>query len=78
MATEKLTLSVDPGAIANGKRYAASTGRSLSSIVGDYLASLGTHGDAPLSAPVERLMGIARNGRTDESDYRRHLEEKYL
>ncbi|NMM94021.1 DUF6364 family protein [Bifidobacterium oedipodis] len=76
---QKLTLSVDKDSIANGKRYAKETGRSLSAIVEDYLAALpatgGTDDERPLPSNVRRLIGIAAG--TDENDYRRHLEAKY-
>lgn len=84
MPTEKLTLSVERDAIANGKRYAAANGRSLSAIVGDYLASLDASAGADaLPADVRALLGIGTgdqrgNNAGDKDDYRRHLEEKYL
>lgn len=82
MPTEKLTLSIETTAIANGKRYAAETGRSLSSIVSDYLESL-THGNGehhPLSTEVTLLLGIGAGttAPADSTAYLRHLEEKYL
>ncbi|KAA8819598.1 DUF6364 family protein [Bifidobacterium vespertilionis] len=83
MPTDKLTLSVDSQAVAKGKRYAAASGRSLSSLVGDYLNSLdevrSLGGLPPL---IQELIGMgvgAGDAHADEKDdYRRHLEEKYL
>lgn len=75
---QKLTLSVDKDSIANGKRYAKETGRSLSAIVEDYLAALpatGADNEQQLPSNVRRLIGIAAGA--DENDYRRHLEAKY-
>lgn len=76
MAT-KLTLSMDENAIQRGKQYAHDTGRSLSSIVEDYLTQLGDmQSSSKLSAGVAALMGIGQ-GEADENDYRRHLEGKH-
>ena len=78
MTTTKLTLSIQRSAVDNGKRYARQSGRSLSSLVNDYLTSLRSTTDTAegatsrLSPTVTRLMGIGR-GPTDEKDYRRHL-----
>ncbi|KAB8294583.1 DUF6364 family protein [Bifidobacterium avesanii] len=72
----KLTLSIDERVIANGKQYAKKQGRTLSSIVEDYLSALGG-GEAITPSPsVRALMGIGR-GPADENAYRRHLVEKY-
>lgn len=70
MAVEKPKLSVNPEATAKDKGCAATDGESPASRGGD--------GNAPRPTPVARLTGIARKGRADESDYLRHLEEKYL
>ena len=65
------------GPIARGKRYAESNGTSLSSLVDSFLSSLERTAEPTGHIPaVEALMGIAR-GPYDESDYRRHLEDKY-
>ena len=76
--SQKLTLSVDRDSIEKGKRYAKETGRSLSSIVEDYLTALpavNASDKRDLPSNVRRLIGIAAGA--DEGDYRRHLEAKY-
>lgn len=75
-AMTKLTLSIDEHTIERGKLYARRQGRTLSSIVEDYLESL-TREDstAQLSPSIRALMGIGQ-GPADENDYRRHLTEK--
>ena len=76
-AMTKLTLSVRRSSAENGKRYAKQRGRSLSSLVNDYLKELnGSGNEQTLSANVERLVGIGR-GQADERAYRDHLEDKY-
>ncbi|MBT1160906.1 DUF6364 family protein [Bifidobacterium sp. SO1] len=72
----KLTLSIDEQVIENGKKYARKQGRTLSSIVEDYLQTLGSEtSGANLSSPVRALMGIG-SGPADENDYKRHLLER--
>lgn len=73
----KLTLSVHRSSVENGKRYAKAHGRSLSSLVNDYLMALnGSDDRETLSRNVARLVGIGQ-GPADERTYRRHLKAKY-
>lgn len=72
----KLTLSINERAIESGKEYASAQGRTLSSIVEDYLGSLVSQRSDSLATQVQALMGIGR-GPADESDYRRHLLDKH-
>lgn len=77
----KLTLRLEEDLIQVAKDYAARTGKSLSQIVADYFALLTTKPAAPEegTTPVVRsLRGALRGAAVDETDYRRHLEEKYL
>lgn len=76
----KLTLRLEEDLIQVAKDYAAKTGKSLSQIVADYFALLTARpahdeGTTPL---VRSLKGALRGAAVDETDYRRHLEEKYL
>ncbi|HEX9731329.1 MAG TPA: DUF6364 family protein [Thermoanaerobaculia bacterium] len=77
----KLTLRLEEDLIEVAKDYAAKTGKSLSQIVADYFALLTARpaahdeGTTPL---VRSLKGALRAAAVDESDYRRHLEERYL
>ena len=73
----KLTLSVRRSSAEHGKQYAQQRGRSLSSMVNEYLRQLqGADGEGTLSANVQRLVGIGR-GEANERAYRDHLMDKY-
>ena len=83
----KLTLRLDDEVIRHAKAYAKARGKSISQIVADYLRMLPvTHtqqGEPParLTPIVSSLRGVLRRpgaAEVDESDYRRHLEDKYL
>ena len=77
----KLTLRLEEALINQAKAYAKHRGKSVSQIVADYFALLGTD-----TQPVEQevgpitqsLRGALRGTGVDEQDYRKHLEEKYL
>ncbi len=75
----KLTLSIDAEAVAMGKRAAAHMGKSLSSIVEDFLILLDVT-QRPASAyavspDLQSLIGIG-TGPFDEKDYKAHLMAK--
>lgn len=78
---EKLTLRLDQNLIAGAKSYAKEHGRSVSQLVADYFSQLTVAGAA--SAPPKRgsvtakLRGALKGAEIDQTDYRRHLEEKY-
>jgi len=81
----KLTLTVDKSVIEEAKKYAKSTGRSLSGIVEEYLKSL-THqseekDEFEISPLVKSLWGSVKP-LPDSKDYKEILEEelakKYL
>ena len=79
---EKLTLKMDSDVIELGKRYARENGKSLSSIVEDYLRILleqGQHRESRgISADLASFVGIADIG-TDEdakAEHVAHLEAK--
>jgi Family of unknown function (DUF6364) len=77
----KLTLRLDAELIQLAKSYSRQTGKSLSQIVADYFARLTTRPaeDSVATTPLVRaLRGSLRGAEVDESDYRHHLEEKYL
>lgn len=76
MTRKKLTLSVDEAAIRRARRFSERHGTSISSLVSDFLASLG---DEPADAEtriVSRLRGILPPD-ADQEAYRKHLLEKY-
>ena len=81
----KLTLRMDEKIIKRAKAQAKRSGRSLSQMVADYFRAVTRkrhpqqeHEEDPLHPVVKRLSGILKNSRLDESDYYKHLEEKYL
>lgn len=75
MNRKKLTLSVDERVIRRAKRFSKRHGKSVSQLVSEFLASLGS-GSAPETPIVTRLRGILpRTASRDE--HRRHLEKKH-
>lgn len=74
----KLTLRLDDMLVAEAKAHAARHGKSVSQMFGEFVVSLGASrrkGDLP---PVTGLLlGILKGQRVSESDYRKHLREKY-
>ena len=76
---QKLTLSIEQSAIKRGKQYAQKQGRSLSSMVEDFLLLLGSEGASdeavPISSKLSSLVGIGA-GPISEVDYRAHRIEK--
>jgi hypothetical protein len=74
----KLTLRLDDKLIASAKRHSAESGRSISQLVADFFALIDTPGgDAEITPRVRALRGVLASSGLDESDYRRHLDEKY-
>ncbi len=75
----KLTLRLDANLIRRAKRYAKRSGKSVSTVVADFFAALDTPADEPGSLPpkVRSLFGALGTTPLDESDYARHLEQKY-
>jgi hypothetical protein len=75
----KLTLRLDTTLIQTAKREASRRGKSVSQMVGEFFAALtsrrSTNRDLP---PVTAsLVGILKDRRLSESDYRKHLREKH-
>lgn len=73
---QKLTLSIEDSAIKRGKSYAAKQGKSLSSIVEQFLFLLEcdtpeTEILLPVSEKLSSLVGIS-GSKVTEADYRRH------
>jgi len=76
----KLTLRLDDGLIRSAKRYSHESGRSVSQLVADYFALIDAGAELPesqMSPRVRSLVGSLKGATVTESDYRRHLEEKY-
>lgn len=76
----KLTLRLDDALIRDAKRYARTSGKSVSQLVADYFALIRTHesADMPdLTPRVRALLGSLAGVDVSEADYRRHLEHKH-
>ena len=77
----KLTLRLEDALIRQAKRYAHRSGKSVSEIVGDLFALLGSGREGSkvesLTPAVRSLRGVLRKSGLDERDYRRHLEGKH-
>ena len=76
----KLTLRLDAGLIRSAKRYSHESGRSVSHLVADYFALIDAGAELPesqMSPRVRSLVGALKGATVTETDYRRHLEEKY-
>ncbi|MCZ7663789.1 MAG: DUF6364 family protein [Thermoleophilia bacterium] len=74
----KLTLRLDDKLIASAKRHSAESGKSVSQMVADFFALIDAQDrDVDITPRVRSLRGVLAGSGVDESDYRRHLEEKY-
>jgi hypothetical protein len=74
----KLTLRLDEHLIESAKRHSKESGRSISQLVADFFALIQVQGGRIEVTPrVRSLRGVLAGHGLDESDYRRHLEEKY-
>ena len=75
----KLTLRLDERLIASAKRHSAESGRSISQMVSDFFAFIEMEsGEVEVTPRVRSLRGVLAGSGLDVSDYKRHLEEKYL
>ncbi|WP_299734796.1 DUF6364 family protein [uncultured Endozoicomonas sp.] len=79
---QKLTLRMEQDQVERAKTYAARHGKSLSQLVADYFDSLTTTETSEEALPplTQKLKGALRsaNASMDDSDYKKHLEDKYL
>ncbi|MBU2600835.1 MAG: antitoxin [Actinobacteria bacterium] len=74
----KLTLRLDDRLIASAKRHSAESGKSVSQLVADFFALIDAQDrDVDITPRVRSLRGVLAGSGLDESDYHRHLEEKY-
>lgn len=80
--TTKLTLTLDNMVINSAKKYANSTGRSLSSVVENYLKTLASplNTEKEFSPKIKKMMGVIKI--SDDYDYKKDLSnslaKKYL
>ena len=79
---QKLTLRMEPAQVEKAKAYAAHHGKSLSQLVADYFDSLTTAeaNEETLPPLTQKLKGALRSANASmiDSDYKKHLEDKYL
>jgi len=77
----KLTLRLEDDLIYKAKEVARQRGKSLSKLVADYFAYI-TSKELPdkkeLPPIVKSLYGSLADNKVDESEYKDHLEKKYL
>ncbi|TDB39457.1 MAG: antitoxin [Actinobacteria bacterium] len=74
----KLTLRLDDKLIASAKRHSSESGKSVSQLVSDFFALIDAKdADVEITPRVRSLRGVLAGSDLDESDYRRHLEEKH-
>lgn len=76
----KLTLRMDAELVRTAKTEANRRGKSVSQIVGEFFDSLasGRREEPELPPITASLVGILKGRGVSESDYRKHLREKYL
>lgn len=78
----KLTLRLEKSLIEQAKQHSKRSGKSLSQLVADYFLLLQKKSTSSVkikTAPVtQSLRGVLQGQKIDETDYRQHLEDKYL
>jgi hypothetical protein len=77
----KLTLRLEDKLIDHAKSYAAQAGKSVSQIVAEYFQLLTTQQkktNLPQRPVTDSLRGLLRQSKLDETDYKKHLEDKHL
>lgn len=75
----KLTLRLESELIEAAKAQAHRQGKSLSQVVADYFTIFTKADKKQNDAPItQSLRGIMKGSDLDESDYKKHLEEKHL
>ena len=74
----KLTLRIEEELINTAKVYSERSGKSVSKIVADLFKSIqNSNSDGVITQNVSSLKGVIKNN-VFESDYKTHLESKYL
>lgn len=77
----KLTLRLDNHLIESAKEYSAKSGKSVSRIVADLFEIIKNEKlkkESSLTPTVRSLRGVLKGNKTEENDYKKYLEEKYL
>ena len=75
----KLTLRMDQMLVQTAKTEASRRGKSVSQIVGEFFGSLSAPRRQEVALPpvTASLVGVLKGKSVSESDYRKHLREKY-
>jgi len=69
---------MDDVLVHQAKTQAAQRGKSVSQMFSEFVLSLGASKRNPALPPVTgSLMGIMKNHRLSEDDYKKHLQEKH-
>jgi len=79
--SKKLTLRLNEELIDFAKRYSSKKGKPVSKVVANFFEAIRSQEKEKqndLSPIVKSLKGILKGKNIDESDYKRHIEEKYL
>lgn len=80
----KLTLRLETDLIEQAKQYAARKGKSVSQMVAEYFCMVGQGkasakgAEEPMPPITAKLRGILAGHGIDSSDYKNHLEQRYL
>lgn len=74
----KLTLRVEEALVEKAKRLARQKGTSVSSFFGDFILDQDEPLEESLPPITATMVGILNESSIDESDYKAHLERKYL
>lgn len=77
-----LTIQLDRTLIVHAQNYAKQQGKTVSQLIAEYFARLETPQETsqrePLPPITQSLAGVLHGTALDETDYKIHLEEKYL
>jgi hypothetical protein len=74
----KLTLRMDETAIRRAKEEARRRGKSVSQMMGDFVVLLGEKKQPQRLPPVTAsLVGVIKDRKISEDDYKKHLREKH-
>ena len=77
---ERINITVDPDALERARRYAGSTGQTVSGLVSRFMAELPEVDDevfSELDPELRRFHGVL-GGRGSLADWEEHLVEKHL
>ncbi len=73
----KLTVRVPRKVLENAKRYAKKNNTTLTELISTYLEHIPAVQEPLANAPIVRHLTGILSPNVSESDYKKHLEEKY-